>query len=52
METQELYEALVRSLFPKDITDHFDIVHIESQPGIQNLVLEAVTEPQILQPLP
>lgn len=34
METQELYEALVRSLFPKDITDHFDIVHIESQPGI------------------
>ena len=29
MEKQELYDILVCTLFPKDITDHFTIVHVE-----------------------
>ena len=29
-----MYEFLLGSLFPKEITDHFKIVHIESQPEI------------------
>ena len=34
METQELYEILIGNLFPREITDHFEIVHIESLPQI------------------
>ena len=32
METEELYESLIGMVFPKDITEHFSIVHIESLP--------------------
>ena len=34
METQELYEILIGNLFPREITDHFEIVHIDPLPGI------------------
>ena len=34
MEIQELYDILVGTLFPKDITDHFTIVHVEPLPDV------------------
>ena len=34
MEIQELYDILVGTLFPKDITDHFRIVHVEPLPDV------------------
>ena len=35
MEAQELYEVLIGNLFPREITEHFEIVHVESSiPGI------------------
>ena len=34
MEKQELYDILVGTLFPKDITDHFTIVHVEPLPDV------------------
>ena len=34
MEKQELYDILVCTLFPKDITDHFTIVHVEPLPDV------------------
>lgn len=44
METQELYESLIGMLFPKDITEHFRIVHIESLPCVMVVHFEEKDE--------
>lgn len=44
METQEVYASLIGMLFPKDITEHFRIVHIESLPTVMVVHFEEKDE--------